>query len=162
MLASGVPLGATGEVPTRVGELLLARSLKVAAVLLVAFVVDRVARWTVRRIVRGLQQQGVQQRLRSIRAKTPRALLASTDPLPSLRRSHRADAIGAVLRNLALVVIWLLGVVSILRVLGVRLGPLLPVPASSVWRSGWARSSWSATSSRASRCCSRTSTAWAM
>ena len=122
---SGGPLGAQEDLPARLGELLLARSLKVAAVLLVAFVVDRVARWTVRRIVRGLQQQQVQQRLQSIRAKTPRALLANTDPVSSLRRSQRADAIGAVLRNLSLVVIWLLAAVSILQVLGVRLGPLL-------------------------------------
>jgi small-conductance mechanosensitive channel len=124
-LMSGGLLGAQGDLPGRIGELLLARSLKVAAVLLVAFVADRVARWTVRRIVRSLQQQEVQQRLQSIRAKTPRALLASTDPLPNLRRSQRADAIGAVLRNLSVGVSWLLAVVSILQVLGVRLGPLL-------------------------------------
>jgi hypothetical protein len=80
---SGRPLGAQGDLPGSIGELLLARSLKVAAVLLVGFVADRVARWTVRRIVRGLQQQQVQQRLQSIRAKTPRALLASTNRCPT-------------------------------------------------------------------------------
>src|SRR5262245_35279513 len=94
--------------PARFGELLLTRSLKIVAVLLLAFAADRLARWMVRRVVRGLQQQQVQHRLESIRARTPRALLASTDPLPSLRRSQRADAIGAVLRNLSSVVIWLL------------------------------------------------------
>ena len=114
-----------GDLPARIGELLLARAVKVAAVLLVAFVVDRLARWIVRRIVHGLQRQGVQQRLQSIRARTPRALLASTDPLPSLRQSQRADAIGAVLRNLSSVVIWLLTAILILQILGVRLGPLL-------------------------------------
>ena len=124
-LMSGGPFGAPGDLPARIGELLLTRSLKVAAVLLVAFTADRLARWTVRRIVRGLQRQPVQQRLQSIRAKTPRALLASTDPLPSLRRSQRADTIGAVLRNLSSVVIWLLASLSILQILGVRLGPLL-------------------------------------
>jgi small-conductance mechanosensitive channel len=113
------------DLPGRLGEVLLARSLKVAAVLLLAFAADRLARWTVRRIVRGLQRQPVQQRLESIRARTPRVLLASTDPLPSLRRSQRADAIGAVLRNLSAVVIWLVAALTVLQILGVRLGPLL-------------------------------------
>jgi small-conductance mechanosensitive channel len=111
-------------VPTSVGEVLLARSLKAAAVLLVAFALERLARWMVRRLVRGLQQQQVQQRLQSIRAKTPRAL-RSTEPLPSLRRSQRADAIGALVRNLTSVVIWLVAGVWILQILGVQLGPLV-------------------------------------
>jgi moderate conductance mechanosensitive channel len=111
--------------PARFGELLLTRSLKVLAALLLAFAAERLARWIVRRVVHGLQRQQVQQRLESIRARTPRALLASTDPLPSLRRSQRADAIGAVLGNLSSVVIWLLAGISILQILGMRLGPLL-------------------------------------
>jgi moderate conductance mechanosensitive channel len=116
---------ARSDLPSRIGELLLTRAVKVALVLLVAFLVDRLARWTVGRIVNGLQRQGVQRRLQSIRAKTPRPLLASTDPLPILRHTQRADAIGAVLRNLASVVIWLITAILILQVLGVRLGPLL-------------------------------------
>src|SRR6266542_1520294 len=120
-------IAATGDVPTRLGELLLGRATKVAAVLLAAFVVERLARWMVGRVVRGLQRQGVQQRLQSSRARTPRALLATTDPLPSLRHAQRADAIGAVLRNLSSVVIWLLAAILVLHVLGVRLGPLLAV-----------------------------------
>jgi moderate conductance mechanosensitive channel len=114
----------TSMLPAHLGEVLLTRSLKVAAILLVAFVLERLARWIVRRVVRGLQQQQVQQRLESIRAKTPSAL-RSTEPLPSLRRSQRADAIGALLRSLSSVVIWLVAGTWILQVLGLRLGPLL-------------------------------------
>jgi small conductance mechanosensitive channel len=110
--------------PTHLGEVLLTRSLKVAAVLVVAFAMNRLARWMVRRLVRSLQQQQVQQRLASIRAKTPRAL-RSTEPLPSLRRSQRADAIGALVRNLSSVVIWLVASAWILQILGVQLGPLV-------------------------------------
>jgi moderate conductance mechanosensitive channel len=113
----------TSVLPTHLGEALLTRSLKVAAVLVVAFALNRLARWMVRRLVRSLQQQ-VQQRLASIRAKTPRAL-RSTQPLPSLRRSQRADAIGALLRNLSSVVIWLVASAWILQILGVQLGPLV-------------------------------------
>jgi moderate conductance mechanosensitive channel len=114
----------TSVLPTHLGEVLLTRSLKVAAVLVVAFALNRLARWMVRRLVRSLQRQQVQQRLASIRAKTPRAL-RSTEPLPSLRRSQRADAIGALVRNLSSVVIWLVASVSILQILGLQLGPLV-------------------------------------
>jgi small-conductance mechanosensitive channel len=114
----------TSVLPTYLGEVLLTRSLKVAAVLVVAFALNRLARWMVRRLVRSLQQQQVQQRLASIRAKTPRAL-RSTQPLPSLRRSQRADAIGALVRNLSSVVIWLVASASILQILGLQLGPLV-------------------------------------
>ncbi|HEY4789865.1 MAG TPA: hypothetical protein VIJ05_00820, partial [Actinomycetes bacterium] len=62
-----------------------------AAVLVVAFALNRLARWMVRRLVRSLQRQQVQQRLASIRAKTPRAL-RSTQPLPSLRRDEKRGA----------------------------------------------------------------------
>lgn len=114
----------TSVLPTHLGEVLLTRSLKVAAILVVAFAMNRLARWMVRRLVRSLQQQQVQQRLASIRAKTPRAL-RSTEPLPSLRRSQRADAIGALVRNLSSVVIWLVASAWILQILGVQLGPLV-------------------------------------
>jgi moderate conductance mechanosensitive channel len=116
---------AAQDAPARLGGLVLTRALQVLAVLVVAFILDRLARWIVRRLVRGLQRDQVQHRLESIRARTPRALLASTDPMPSLRRSQRADTLGAVLRNLSSVVIWVVAAVTILQILGVRLGPLL-------------------------------------
>ena len=107
------------------GELLLARSLKVAAVVLGAVVLNRLIRWLLRRLVGGLEHRYIQQPLESLRAKTPRALLASTDPLPSLRRSQRAEMIGAAVANVASVAIWLVAAIGVLHVLGLRLGPLL-------------------------------------
>ena len=114
-----------GSVVAGMGELLLARSLKVAAVVLGAVVLNRLVRWLLRRLVRGLEHRYIQQPLESLRAKTPRALLASTDPLPSLRRSQRAEMIGAALANVASVVIWLAAAILVLHALGLRLGPLL-------------------------------------
>src|SRR5512132_3506948 len=99
-LAGGL-LSNPGNVVAGMGELLLARSLKVAAVLLGAVVLNRLVRWLLRRLVGGLEHRFVQNRLESLRAKTPRALLASTDPLPSLRRSQRAEMIRAALANVA-------------------------------------------------------------
>src|SRR5215212_8130619 len=114
-----------GSVAAGMGELLLTRSLKVAAVVLGAVVLNRLVRWLLRRLVGGLEHRFVQNQLESLRAKTPRALLASTDPLPSLRRSQRAEMIGAALANVASVAIWLVAAIGVLHVLGLRLGPLL-------------------------------------
>src|SRR5215207_6304142 len=83
-LVAGRLLFDPGSLVAGMGELLLARSLKVAAVLLGAVVLNRLVRWLLRRLVGGLEHRFVQNRLESLRAKTPRALLASTDPVLSL------------------------------------------------------------------------------
>ena len=124
-LVAGRLLSDPGGVVASMADLLLTRSLKVAAVLLGAVILNRLVRWLLRRLVGGLDHRFVQQRLESLRAKTPRALLASTDPLPSLRRSQRAEMIGAALANVASVAIWLVAAIGVLHVLGLRLGPLL-------------------------------------
>src|SRR4029450_2071068 len=88
-LAAGGLLSNPGSLIAGMGELLLARSLKVAGILLGAVVLNRLVRWVLRRLVGGLELRFVQNRLESLRAKTPRALRASTGPLPSPRRSRR-------------------------------------------------------------------------
>src|SRR5205823_4216212 len=110
-LVAGRLLSDPGGVVAGMADLLLTRSLKVAAVLLGAVILNRLVRWLLRRLVGGLDHRFVQQRLESLRAKTPRALLASTDPLPSLRRSQRAEMIGAALANVASVAIWLVAAI---------------------------------------------------
>ena len=112
-------------VAKRHGELLLARSLKVAAVLLGAVVLNRLVRWLLRRLVRGLEHRSIQQPLESLRAKTPRAPARLHRSAASLRRSQRAEMIGAALANVASVAIWLAAAILVLHVLGLRLGPLL-------------------------------------
>jgi moderate conductance mechanosensitive channel len=124
-LVAGGLLPDPGSMVASMGELLVAWSLKVAAVLLGAVVLNRLLRWLLRRLVGGLEHRYIQQPLESLRAKTPRALLASTDPLPSLRRSQRAEMIGAAAANVASVAIWLAAAILVLHVLGLRLGPLL-------------------------------------
>ena len=124
-LVAGGLLSDPGSLVANMGELLVARSLKVAAVVLGAVVLNRLVRWLLRRLVRGLEHRSIQQPLESLRAKTPRALLATTDPLPSLRRSQRAEMIGAAVANVAAVAIWLVAAILVLHVLGLRLGPLL-------------------------------------
>src|SRR4029453_4559634 len=124
-LVAGGLLSDPGSLVAGMGELLLARSLKVAVILLGAVVLNRVVRWLLRRLVGGLEHRYIQQPLESLRAKTPRALLASTNPLPRLRRSQRAEMIGAALANVASVAIWLGAAIGVLHVLGLRLGPLL-------------------------------------
>jgi small-conductance mechanosensitive channel len=124
-LVTGGLLQDPGSVVASMGELLVTRSLAVVAVVLGAVVLNRLLRWLLRRLIDGMEQRFVQNRLESLRAKTPRALLASTDPLPSVRRSQRAEMIGAAVANVASVVIWLTAAILVLHVLGLRLGPLL-------------------------------------
>jgi small-conductance mechanosensitive channel len=124
-LVAGGLLPDPGSMVASMGDLLLGRSLKVAAILLGAVVLNRLVRWLLRRLVGGLEHRYIQNQLESLRAKTPRALLASTDPLPSVRRSQRAEMIGAALANVASVAIWLVAAIGVLHVLGLRLGPLL-------------------------------------
>jgi hypothetical protein len=85
-LVAGGLLPDPGSMVASMGDLLLTRSLKVAAILLGAVVLNRLVRWLLRRLVGGLEHRYIQNQLESLRAKTPRALLASTDPLPSVRR----------------------------------------------------------------------------
>ena len=62
LVADGL-LSDPGSVVAGMGELLLARSLKVAAVVLGAVVLNRLVRWLLRRLVGGLEHRFVQNRL---------------------------------------------------------------------------------------------------
>lgn len=51
--------------------------------------------------------------------------LAEGDPLDSLRRAQRAEAVGALARSIVSVVIWTLAVFMVLGQIGINLGPLI-------------------------------------
>lgn len=106
-------------------QLLLAPTLKTLGVLFGALVVNRIIRWVIRRVVHSLQRQGVQDRLDLIRSRTPKALLATTEPMPGLRRAQRIATIGAIVRNVASVLIWVVALLVLLHLFGIQLGPLI-------------------------------------
>lgn len=98
--------------------------LRVLVIVLVAFLVVRVARLLVGRVVRRLQRDSAADKIDRLRRRTGLSLL-DTGPVPSIRRQLRAETIGAVLRSVVSIVVWATAGVMILDALGVNLGPLL-------------------------------------
>jgi small conductance mechanosensitive channel len=98
---------------------LAAAPLKVALILAVAWVANRLVRRAIRRLVGSL---GEERGIASLRA--PKALARSQE-LPSLRRQQRAETIGALLASIASLAIWSLAGLSALGTLGLDLAPLI-------------------------------------
>ena len=99
----------------------------VTALLIVlgAYVLNRLVRFAIRRVVRRLERAPYRHRLRNLKRRTGLALLDTTGSIPSERRQQRAATIGAGIRSLASIVIWTVAVIGILGALGVELGPLM-------------------------------------
>jgi small-conductance mechanosensitive channel len=104
-------------------EFLVDKPLKIVVILVLAFVANRMARKGMKRALRTLQSGAVQERLGSLRAATPEALLATTEH--SLRAEQRIEALASVLRSLLTFVIYAVALFMILGEVGIELGPLL-------------------------------------
>src|SRR6266498_2288257 len=91
----------------RLADMLLARPAKIAFILLLAFVISRLVRRTIRRFTTSMRDGKVQRRLSHLRA--PRAL-ATSEELPNLRRTQRPQGLGALMA---------------LGTLGINLAPLI-------------------------------------
>jgi moderate conductance mechanosensitive channel len=106
----------------RLADMLLARPAKIVFILVLAFVVSRLVRRVIRNFTTSVREGKVQRRLSSLR--TPRAL-ATSEELPSLRRTQRAETLGALLKSIASFVIWLIAALMALGTLGINMGPLI-------------------------------------
>jgi small conductance mechanosensitive channel len=106
----------------RLADMVLARPAKIAFILLLAFVISRLVRRTIRRFTSSMRDGKVQRRLSSLRA--PRAL-ATSEELPTLRRTQRAETLGALLKSIASFVIWVTAGLMALGTLGINLAPLI-------------------------------------
>jgi small conductance mechanosensitive channel len=114
---------ATGNAAlARLADMLLARPIQIAFILVLAFVVSRLVRRAIRRLTSSARDGGVQRRLSSLR--TPRAL-ATSDEMPSLRRTQRAETLGALLKSIATFIIWLTAGLMVLGTFGIDLAPLI-------------------------------------
>lgn len=94
-------------------------------IVLLAFVANRLVRFSIRRVVRRLENEPTRDRLRRIRRRTGLALLDTTASTPSIRHHQRAQTIGSGLRSLSSIVIWIAALVAILGAMGVEIAPLL-------------------------------------
>ncbi len=114
----------TGSEPaTRVVDALLGTPLTIAAIVLAAVVVNRLARRAVKRTLRSLNSGTVQERLGAVRRLTPEAMLETRET--SLRAEQRIEALSSVLASVVSFVILLVAGLMVVGELGVKLGPLL-------------------------------------
>jgi moderate conductance mechanosensitive channel len=102
---------------------LLGKPLSILAIVIVAVIVNRLARRAVKNGLRGLAHGGVKERLGAFRRRAPSALLETGEV--SLRATQRIEALATVLRSIISVVVALVAALMVLGELGVNLAPLL-------------------------------------
>jgi small conductance mechanosensitive channel len=104
-------------------DFLIGKPLTIIAILVAAWVLNRVARRGVKGALRTLRSGAVQERVGSLRAATPNALLHTREH--SLRAEQRIEALTSVLRSLVTFAIYTVAVFMVLGEVGINLGPLL-------------------------------------
>jgi small conductance mechanosensitive channel len=97
--------------------------LRVLLIIVVAYILVRISRVIVRRIVRNLQKDETAAKIGKIRQRTGLSLL-DTSPVPNVRRKLRAETIGAVLRSVVSVLIWATAGLMILEEIGINLAAI--------------------------------------
>jgi small conductance mechanosensitive channel len=106
---------------TDVVNVLIDRPLKVAIVIAAAFLANWLVHRAIKRFVRRLQGEPAREALTQlVEGQTP----ADTQPL-RLRRAQRAETVGALLRSVSSIVIWVMAVLTALSQLNLELGPLI-------------------------------------
>lgn len=101
----------------------LAKPFRILVILLVAYLLVRVTRLIVRRVVKRLARDDASDQIAKLRRRTGVALL-DTGPVPSVRRALRAETIGAVFRSLVSALIWATALVMILNAVSVNLAAI--------------------------------------
>jgi small conductance mechanosensitive channel len=104
-------------------DFILGKPLTILAILVVAVIVNRLARRGMKRALRTLQSGAVQERLGQLRSAAPDALLETQEH--SLRAEQRIEALASVLRSVVAFLVFGVAAFMVLGELGVELGPLL-------------------------------------
>jgi small conductance mechanosensitive channel len=98
----------------------LSKPLRVLLILLVAWIVVRIGRHLISRLV--LRMSGGVEKLVT---RASGVSFVDTGPMSTTRRVQRAETVGAVLRSIVSIVVWTIAIFTALEVLGVNLAPLL-------------------------------------
>ena len=106
-----------------VADWLLAKPVAIVVILVVAWIVARLLRAVVSRIVKRVSGPAQSERMRRLRARAPAAFL--DDDAETARAGARADTLAAVARSLVTGFVWFTALVAILDVVDINLGPLL-------------------------------------
>jgi small conductance mechanosensitive channel len=104
-------------------DFIIGTPLTIIAILVCAWLANRIARRGVKGVLRTLRSGAVQERMGSIRAATPSALLQTQEH--SVRAAQRIEALTSVLRSAVTFVIYTVAAFMILGEVGINLGPLL-------------------------------------
>jgi small conductance mechanosensitive channel len=103
----------------------LSKPLRIFLIVVIAYGVNRLIRFVIRRTTARLAGESTQERLLRLGRRASLGVLAPTETIPSARRAQRAETIGVVLRSIATFVVWTVAVLLILDTLGVDLAPLV-------------------------------------
>ncbi len=119
-----VALRTTGnDLVATASDLLVAKPLKIAFILLVAWLANRMARRAIRRFVGSFEDPTLQRTVARVRERSPSALAptgAGAD-----RAAQRARTIGAVLRSVTTAAVWSVAALMVFAEFDVNLGPLI-------------------------------------
>jgi len=100
------------------------KPLAILGILVAAFIVGKVARRLVKLLVRQLGRRRARRGPGLVSRHTP-AMLQDTGELLSPRADQRIEALAVALAGATSFVVWVVATLAVLRVLGVRLAPLL-------------------------------------
>jgi moderate conductance mechanosensitive channel len=100
------------------------KPLAILGILVGAFVVSKLARRLIKLLVRRLGRRRVRRGPGLVRRHTPASLL-ETGELAGTRAEQRIEPLAAALGGATGFVVWVVAVLAVLHVLGIRLGPLL-------------------------------------
>jgi small-conductance mechanosensitive channel len=102
---------------------ILDRPIRIAFILLLAWIVSKIAQRAVMRFARGISTTPTHQGLRRLRERGPGRLLI--EEAESKRADARAETIGSVLRSIVVALVWTLALLMIMGELDINLGPLI-------------------------------------
>lgn len=100
------------------------KPLAILGIIVAAVILGKVARRIVKLLVRRLGRRRAGRGPGILRRHTPPSLL-DTGEMVSTRAFQRIEALAVALAGAAAFVVWLVAIIAIVRVLGVRIGPLL-------------------------------------
>ena len=104
-------------------DLILGAPLRIVLIILVAMIINRLIRRTVRRFTDTISgATSSSGRLHALRERAPNVLLPTET---SVRAASRAQTIGSVLRSLSTAVVYSIAGITVLGELGVNLGPIV-------------------------------------
>ncbi len=102
---------------------LLDRPIRIALILLVAWIIARIAKRAIVRFTKRIAAATSDSRLQKLRSKGPGRMLI--DEMERSRADARAETLGHVLRSVVVALVWTFTALLVLGEIGVNLGPLI-------------------------------------